>query len=67
MAEADESLMVTILKELRADMPQQRTLLPQAAEAEQRHDQRLDDMEPRFGDVERRISDKALRSTDAEG
>ena len=57
MVEADNSLMMTILKELRADMRQQRTLLLQVAEATHRHDRRFDEMERRFGDVERRISD----------
>ena len=57
MAEADDSLMMTILEELRADMRQQRTLLLQVAEATHRHDRRFDEMERRFGDVERRISD----------
>jgi chromosome segregation ATPase len=57
MAEADDSLMLTILKELRADMRQQRTLLLQLAEAAHRHDRRFDEVERRFGEVERRISD----------
>ncbi len=57
MAEADDSLMLAILKELRADMRQQRTLLLQLSEASRRHDRRFDDIERRFGDVERRISD----------
>ena len=50
MAEPDNSLMMTILGELRADMRQQSTLLLQVAEATHR-------LERRFGDVERRISD----------
>ena len=50
MPETDNSLMLTILKELRADMRQQRTLLLQLTEAAHRHDRR-------FGDIERRISD----------
>ena len=57
MAEADDSLMLAILKELRADMRQQRALLLQLSEASRRHDRRFDDMKRRFGDVERRISD----------
>ncbi len=57
MAEPDSSLMMAILRELRADMRQLRTLLLQVAEATHRHDRRFDDMERRFGDVERRISD----------
>ncbi len=50
MAEPDNSPMVTILRELRADMRQQRALLLQVAEATHR-------LERRFGDIERRISD----------
>jgi predicted nucleic acid-binding Zn-ribbon protein len=57
MPEADDSPMMTILKELRAEMRQQRTLLLQVAEAVHRHDRRFDEMERRFGDIERRISD----------
>ena len=57
MPEADSSLRLTILKELRVDMRHQRTLLLQLAEAARRHDRRIDDVERRFGDVERRISD----------
>jgi hypothetical protein len=57
MAEPDNSLMMTILRELRADMRKQRTLLLQVAEAAHRHDRRFDEIERRFGDVERRISD----------
>ena len=57
MAEADDSLMLAILRELRADMRQHRTLLLQLSEAAHRHDRRFDDMERRFGEVERRISD----------
>ena len=70
MPEADNSLMLTIFKELRADMRQQRTLLLQVTEAERRHDRRFDDVERRFdeverrfGEVERRISDTAPRSS----
>ncbi len=57
MAEPDNSLMLTILKELRADMRQQRMLLLQLTEAAHRHDRRFDEVERRFGEVERRISD----------
>ena len=45
MPEADSSPMLTILKELRADMRQQRTLLLQLAEAARRRDRRFDDLE----------------------
>jgi chromosome segregation ATPase len=57
MADADDSLMLTILKELRADMRQHRTLLLQLTDAAHRHDRRFDEVERRFGEVERRISD----------
>jgi chromosome segregation ATPase len=57
MADADDSLMLTILKELRADMRQHRTLLLQLTDAAHRHDRRFDEVERRFGDIERRISD----------
>ena len=50
MAEADDSQMLAILRELRAEMRQQRTLLLQLSEAVHR-------LERRFGDIERRISD----------
>ncbi len=50
MAEADDSLMLAILRELRAEMRQQRMLLLQLSEAVHR-------LERRFGDIERRISD----------
>ena len=56
MPEADNSLMLTILEELRADVRQQRTLLLQL-EAGRRHDRRFGEVERRFGDIERRISD----------
>ena len=64
MAEADNSLMLTILKELRADMRQQRTLLLQLTEAAHRHDRRFDDVERRFGEVERRFGDIERRISD---
>lgn len=57
MAEADNSLMLTILKELQADSRQNRTMLLQVIEILRRHERRFDDIERRFGDVERRISD----------
>ena len=50
MAEADDSRMLAILKELRAEMRQHRTLLLQLSEAVHR-------FERRFGDIERRVSD----------
>ena len=64
MAEPDNSLMLAILRELRADMRQQRTLLLQLTEATHRHDRRFDDMERRFGEVERRFGDIERRISD---
>ncbi|RBP02109.1 hypothetical protein DFR50_15514 [Roseiarcus fermentans] len=57
MAEADNSLMLTILREIRADTNQHRTMLLQVIEILRRHDRRFDEIERRFGDVEHRISD----------
>ncbi|MGO9419586.1 hypothetical protein [Roseiarcus sp.] len=57
MAEADNSLMLTILREIRADTNQHRTMLLQVVDLLRRHDRRFDEIERRFGDVERRISD----------
>ncbi len=51
MAEADDSLMMAILKELRADTRQHRTLLLQLSEASRRHDRRFDDIERRISDA----------------
>jgi hypothetical protein len=57
VAEPDSSPMMTILRELRADMRQQRTLLLQVAEATHRFERRFGDVERPIGDVEGRISD----------
>ncbi len=57
MAEADNSLMLTILREIRADTNQLRTMLLQVVDLLRRHDRRFDEIERRFGDIERRISD----------
>jgi hypothetical protein len=43
MAEADDSLMLAILRELRAEMRQQRTLLLQLTEAVHRLERRISD------------------------
>jgi TolA-binding protein len=57
MAEANNSPMLAILKEIRTDTNQHRTMLLQVVDLLRRHDRRFDEMERRFGDVERRISD----------
>jgi hypothetical protein len=50
MAEPNNSLMLAVVRELRAEMQQHRTMLFQVIEVLRRHDRR-------FGDIERRISD----------
>ena len=57
MAEADDSLMLAILRELRADMRQQRALLLQLSEAATGTTVALTTSSYDFGEVERRISD----------
>jgi hypothetical protein len=57
MAEADNSVMLTILREIRADTNQHRTMLLQVIDLLRRRERRFDEIERRFGDVERRISD----------
>ncbi len=57
MTEADDSLMLAILKEPQTDMRQRRTMLLQVVELLRRHDRRFDEIERRLDDVERRISD----------
>lgn len=57
MTEADSSLMLAILRELRAEAQQQRTMLLQLVDATRRHDRRFDEIDRRFGEVELRISD----------
>ena len=47
----DDSLMLSILKELRAEMRDHRTLLLQLAEASRRHDRRFSDLERRLSDM----------------
>ena len=51
MAEADNSLMLSILKELQADMRQHRTMLLQVVELLRRHDRRFDEIERRISDA----------------
>ena len=45
MAEADNSLTLTILKELQGDMRQHRTMLLQVVELLRRHDRRFDEID----------------------
>lgn len=51
MTEADNSLMLAILKELQTDMRQHRTMLLQVVELLRRHDRRFDEIERRISDA----------------
>jgi hypothetical protein len=57
MPSPDDSLMLSILKEIRVELRDHRTLLLQLAEGLQRHDRRFNDLERRFNDLGRRIGD----------
>lgn len=57
MTDADNSSMLTILKELRTDVKQHQSPLLQQIDAERRHMRRFSDVEGRFSDIERRIND----------
>ncbi len=57
MPDPDETLTLSILKEIRAEQRDHRSLLLQLAESSRRHDRRFNDMERRFSDIERRIGD----------
>lgn len=48
---ADESLLLSILKEIRADIREHRTLLLQLVDANQRSNARFDIIERRMGDL----------------
>jgi len=47
----DDSLMPSILKEIRAEMRDHRTLLLQLVDASRRHDRRFNDLEHRLSDL----------------
>jgi chromosome segregation ATPase len=66
MANPDDSLMLSILKEIRADQRTQGSLLLHLAESVRRHDRRFNDVERRFNDVERRFNDMDRRFGDLE-
>jgi hypothetical protein len=51
VAEADTSLTLSILKEIRAELNQQRTLLLQLVDAERRQSRRISDVEHRINDL----------------
>ena len=57
MTEADFSLTVSILKEIRAELREHRTMLLQLVDASRRHDRRFEEVERRIEEVERRIAD----------
>jgi len=67
MSDADNTLMLSILRELRSDLRQHRDMLLQLVEASRRHDRRFDDIDGRFGDVERRFGDMERRIGDLRG
>jgi hypothetical protein len=51
MAEADSALMLAILRELRAEAQQHRTMLLQLLDATRRHDRRFSEVELRISDI----------------
>ena len=57
MPSPDDSLMLSILKEIRVELRDHRTLLLQLADGLRRHDRRLNEMERRFSDLEHRMGD----------
>ena len=55
MTEADSSLMLAILRELRAEAQQHRTMLLQLVDATRRHDRRFSELELRISDARAEI------------
>jgi predicted nucleic acid-binding Zn-ribbon protein len=51
MSEADFSLTVSIVKEIRAELREHRTMLLQLIDASRRHDRRLEEVERRIADT----------------
>ncbi|MGD1037187.1 MAG: hypothetical protein ABR878_08315 [Roseiarcus sp.] len=51
MPSTDDTLLLSILKELRAEMREHKAMLLQLVDASRRHDRRFDDLEHRFGDL----------------
>jgi hypothetical protein len=51
MPHPDDALMLSILKEIRVELRDHRTLLLQLADGSRRHDRRFNDMERRLGDL----------------
>ena len=51
MPHPDDSLMLSILKDIRVELRDHRTLLLQLADGSRRHDRRFNDVERRLGDL----------------
>jgi hypothetical protein len=51
MTHPDDALMLSILKEIRVELRDHRTLLLQLADGSRRHDRRFNDIERRLGDL----------------
>ena len=51
MPSADDTSLLSILKELRAEMREHKAMSLQLVDALRRHDRRFDDLEHRFGDL----------------
>ncbi len=64
MADIDNSLTLSILKEIRADLKQQQSLLLQLVELGQRHTRRFADIDDRFAEVDRRFATIERRIND---
>jgi chromosome segregation ATPase len=67
MSDPVDSLMLSILKEIRSEQRDHRTLLLQLAKGSRRHDRRFNDIERRFNDIERRFADIEHRIGDLSG
>ena len=55
MTDADNALMLAILRELRAELRQHRTMLLQLVDATRRHDRRFEEIETRISDTRAEI------------
>jgi hypothetical protein len=51
MPAADDALLLSISREMRAEMRDHRTMLLQLVDASRRHERRFDELERRFGDL----------------
>ena len=57
MVDPDQSLMLSVLREMRAESRDHRALLLQLIDASRRQARRFDELERRFGELERRFAD----------